>query len=121
MEQMTGTRRYDSQLRRAQADSTRARVIEVTRDMLLSTGYARTTMPKIARSAGVSVETIYKAFGGKPGLVMAVYEHGIAGDQALSTGERSAKIKAHEHDPRRLVAAWGEFTAEVAPRIVPLM
>lgn len=83
--------------------------------------YAGTTVPAIARATGVSAETVYKAFGGKPGLVMAVYERDIAGDEPLTTGERSAQIKEHERDPHRLVRAWGAFTAEVAPRIVPLM
>ncbi|MGH3646029.1 MAG: TetR/AcrR family transcriptional regulator [Micromonosporaceae bacterium] len=42
-------------------------------------GYAATTLAAIAREAGVSVETIYKAFGGKSGLVRALYERGLTG------------------------------------------
>ncbi|WP_354154087.1 MULTISPECIES: TetR/AcrR family transcriptional regulator [unclassified Arthrobacter] len=36
-------------------------------------------MAAIAAEAGVSVETVYKAFGGKTGLVRALYDRNLAG------------------------------------------
>ena len=36
--------------------------------------------PVIASAVGVSVDTIYKAFGGKPGLVRAIRERALQGD-----------------------------------------
>ena len=64
-------RSYDASARRARAQRTRSTILEVARRRFLGEGYATTTVAAIAADAGVSVETIYKAFGGKPGLVRA--------------------------------------------------
>ena len=65
-------RSYDASARRARAQRTRSTILEVARRRFLGEGYATTTVAAIAADAGVSVETIYKAFGGKPGLVRAI-------------------------------------------------
>ena len=41
-----------------------------------------TTVAGIAVEAGVSTATIYKVFGGKPGLVRALVERALRGDPA---------------------------------------
>ena len=68
------TRKYDSSRRRRQALHTREAILEVARQLFLGGGYAGTTIASIAEAADVSVETIYKGFGGKPGLVRAISE-----------------------------------------------
>jgi AcrR family transcriptional regulator len=69
----------------------------------------------------VSVETIYKAFGGKPGLVRAIVERGLAGAGAVPAPERSDQMQQAEDDPRKIIAAWGTFTTEVAPLVSPIL
>ena len=66
------TRRYDSSGRRGRARRTHAHVLKVAAELFLRDGYAATTVAAVAAAAGVSVETIYKTFRGKPGLIRAI-------------------------------------------------
>ena len=115
------TRRYDASARVEQARQARERVLEVARRAFLKQGYAATTLAEIASTAGVSVETIHKAFGGKAGLVRAIYERGLAGRELTPAPERSDAMSASEAEPRVLVRKWGALTAEVAPLVSPIL
>lgn len=115
------SRKYDGRARIEQARQSRERLINVAREAFLRHGYAATTIAEIAGEAGVSVETIYKAFGGKAGLVRAIYERGLAGRELVSAPTRSDAISATEADPRALVHKWGALTAEVAPLVAPIL
>ena len=114
-------RRYDSSGRRERARQTREQITKAASQLFLSGGYAATTVAAIAVAAHVSVETIYKGFGGKPGLVRAIVEKGLAGEGPIPAEQRSDLIRDTEPDPRRILAAWGAFTAEVAPRVAPIL
>jgi len=114
-------RRYDSSGRRERARQTRDQITDTARDLFLSRGYADTTVAAIAAAAHVSVETIYKGFGGKPGLVRAIIEKGLAGEGPMPAEQRSDRIRDTEPDPRRILAAWGAFTAEIFPRVMPIL
>jgi AcrR family transcriptional regulator len=74
-------RSYDASGRQARAQETRQRVIDVAHDLFISQGYGRTTIADIARVAGVSVETIYSAFGNKAALLRKVWFARFRGDQ----------------------------------------
>ena len=63
------TRRYDSVRRREQARQTRETILNTAQRLFLTDGFATTTIAAIAQGAHVSVDTIYKSFGGKAGLV----------------------------------------------------
>ena len=67
-------RRYHSPLRDAQAAATRARILEAALDEFVARGYPGTSVAAIARTAGVSPETIYATFGTKRGIVDALLE-----------------------------------------------
>ena len=114
-------RRYDSSGRRERARQARDQIVGVAEELFLSRGYAATTVAAIAAQAQVSVETIYKGFGGKPGLVRAIIEKGLAGRGTVPAEQRSDRIRDTEPDPRRILTAWGEFVAEIAPRTVPII
>jgi AcrR family transcriptional regulator len=114
-------RRYDSSRRREQALRTREAVLDVAQRLFLTAGYAATTVASIARAANVSVETIYKGLGGKPGLVRAIWDRGLAGEGPVPAETRSDEMRSTEADPRRVFEAWGTLTAEVAPRVAPIL
>jgi len=114
-------RRYDSSGRQERARQVRDQVTDTARDMFLSGGYAATTITAIAAAAHVSVETIYKGFGGKPGLVRAIIEKSLAGQGPIPAEQRSDHIRDTEPDPHKILAAWGAFTAELAPRVGPIL
>jgi AcrR family transcriptional regulator len=114
-------RRYDSSGRQRRAREVRDAVVDTAQRLFLHDGYAATTIASIATAIGVSVETIYKGFGGKPGLVQAIVERGLAGEGPVPAPKRSDRIRATEPDPRKILAAWGQFTTEIAPRVAPIL
>ena len=114
-------RRYDSSGRRERARETRGQIVDIARELFLSSGYAGTTVAAIAAAARVSVETIYKGFGGKPGLVLAMIEKGLAGEGPIPAERRSDNIRDTEPDPRKILSSWGAFTAELGPRVFPIL
>jgi AcrR family transcriptional regulator len=67
-------RRYHSPLRDAQAAATRVRILEAALDEFVARGYAGTSVAAIARTAGVSPETIYATFGTKRGIIDGLLE-----------------------------------------------
>lgn len=60
------------------ASASRARIIEAAARCVARWGIAKTTIDDVAREAGMSRATVYRAFGGKDELVVAVglYEEG---------------------------------------------
>jgi len=113
-------RRYNSSRRRQQALRTREDILEAAKQLFLSGGYAGTTIASIAEAADVSVETIYKGFGGKPGLVRAINEKGLEGAGPIPAEQRSDEMRTLERDPYRVMQRWGTFVTEVAPLVAPI-
>lgn len=114
------TRTYDSRGRQAQADRTRDVIITVAKRRFLADGYAATKMGLIAVEAGVAVDTVHKAFGGKAGLARAIYERGLDGEGPSAAPKRSDQAHMDEPDPRVIVRRWGMFSTEVAPLVAPI-
>ncbi len=114
-------RRYNASRRRAQAARTQNTILDVARRQFLERGYAATTVAHIAAEAGTSVETAYKAFGGKSGLVRALWERGLDGRGAVPAPERSDLMSSTESDPVRVLQGWGTFTTELAPEVAPVL
>jgi AcrR family transcriptional regulator len=114
-------RSYDASRRREQARQSNTRIIHAAERMFLSNGYAPTTVHAIAASAGVSPDTIYKSFGGKPGLIRAIRDRALQGEGPVPAEQRSDQIQAREADPRTIIRAWGRLVAELAPRASPIL
>jgi AcrR family transcriptional regulator len=70
----TGTMDAYNELRAAQAQATRARILEATVSVM-ARGVASVSIPAVAREAGVSVPTVYRHFGTKRNLLAAVFPH----------------------------------------------
>jgi AcrR family transcriptional regulator len=113
-------RRYDSSGRQAQARRSRQVILDAAERRFLAGGYAATTIAAIAAEAGVSVETIYKGFGGKPGLVRAIYQRGLAGREPVPAFQRSDAMRERETDPRTIMRHWGTLTSEVSAAVSPI-
>lgn len=85
-------RRYSSELRRQQAEQTRARIVAAAAEIFSERGYTATTLAQIAQRAGVSVETVQNN-GPKAGLLRAaidVVSFGAAPDETVLDTERGA-------------------------------
>jgi AcrR family transcriptional regulator len=120
MDHVKPRRRYDSSGRQAQARRNRETILDAAQRQFLHGGYAATTIAAIAGEAGVSVETIYKAFGGKPGLVRAIYERGLTGRGPVPAYQRSDAMRERETDPETIMRNWGTLTTEVASVVTPI-
>jgi AcrR family transcriptional regulator len=79
-------RSYDSTGRSRQAQENHDRISRVAHDLFVEHGYGNTTIADVARAAGVSQETVYKAFGNKATLLRRAWfvtMRGDGGDTAL--------------------------------------
>ena len=114
-------RPYDSTWRQAQARQTRQALLDAARDRFLTEGFTATTVAVIASDVGVSVDTIYKAFGGKPGLVRAICADALAGEGPVPAEIRSDALHDSEPGPQAIIRGWGALASEVAPRVVPIL
>src|SRR5689334_15575239 len=120
-EPVKSKRRYDSVRRREQAQRTRSRVVAAAERRFLRDGYAATTIASIAADAEVSPDTIYKSFGGKPGLVRAIRDQALLGAGPVPAETRSDALQTSGASGREIIEGWGLLTAEVAPRGSPIL
>jgi len=115
-------RRYDNRRRRAQADATRRAMLESARKLLLERGYAATSLAAVAEDAGVSSHTVYKAFRNKPGLLKAVFDFSVAGDdepEPIIQRDRADRIRA-EPDPVRKIEMYADGLIGTLTRAAPV-
>src|SRR6266487_2415240 len=107
-------RRYDSSRRQEQARHNRWAMLQAARQLFLERGFAA--------AAGVSVQTVYKAFSNKARLAKAMFDVAMAGDdEPVPMLQRASLGRVREEpDARAKFRLYGEFLAEVAPRHVPV-
>jgi AcrR family transcriptional regulator len=113
-------RPYDTSGRRAAALARRDAVLDTARELFLRLGFAGTTVAAIAAGAGVSRETVYKTFGGKTGLVEALYRQGLRGAGPVTAYQRSEALRANP-DAHEVARGWSRLAAEVSPRVSPIL
>ena len=115
-------RAYDASGRREQASAARSRVLRVARTRFLRDGYAATTVAAIANEAGVSPKTVAKQFGNKPGLLRALFDVALVGDDEPGGLEERADIMAihAEPDAQAKLALFAHTLAEMLPRTAPV-
>ena len=107
------SRPYDSSGRQHAAEVRRLAVLDVAGRRFLRDGYAATTVASIAADAGVSVEMVYKAFAGKPGLVRALWDAGLAGEEPVHAEARSDEVSSTESDPAVIIGNWARLFRSV--------
>jgi AcrR family transcriptional regulator len=115
-------RRYDASRRQAGARRTRGQVLEAARRLFVEGGYAETTVTTLAADAGVSPETVYATFGSKAGVLKALFDVTVVGDDepvGLVDREVVRRIR-DEPDARLALARYAAFVAEVNPRLAPV-
>ena len=122
-------RPYHSPLRQAQAESTRARILDASLRLFARSGYAATSIAAVAREAGVVPETIYASFGSKKALIDGLIERAAppetvgtleadwakAGDPAAQVGVIAAFAAAFwsQNDDLARVLRQGTGDAEI--------
>ena len=118
-------RTYTSTRRADQAAQTRRDVVTAAGILFRDRGYVGASMPAIAESAGVAVETIYRSFGSKAGLFRAVIEVALAGGTAradVPVEDRPAiRAVIDEPDPRRQIELYAATQPGIHRRAGPLL
>ncbi|MGW6725826.1 TetR/AcrR family transcriptional regulator [Nocardia sp. NPDC055029] len=106
-------RRYDSLRRTLQAQATSVEIAQAARRLFVTQGWAATTVREVAREAGVSVPTVYSAYGNKTGLVQAVVD---AADLSADAPRMLAELEAAVGDPPRQLAAMAGYDRRLFER-----
>jgi AcrR family transcriptional regulator len=75
-------RRYRSELRAAQAQETRRKIVAAAARLFVDDGYGATTVDAIADAAQVSRKTVFTSVGGKIDLLRLAVDWAVAGDDA---------------------------------------
>lgn len=115
---MSTSRRYDSERRSEQARQTRLAIRSAARELFEQDGFAATTVAAIARRAGVSVPTVYAAFGNKSGLLREMMDE--LEDHAAQGEDVAAELFA-EQDPARQLALFVHWIRSLFERGGPLL
>jgi AcrR family transcriptional regulator len=84
------TRTYNSPRRQEQARATRRAILDAAERLFVRDGYPVTTMEAIAAEAGVSLKTVYAPFSTKSGLLRALWDLRLKGD------DDGAPVAQHE-------------------------
>jgi AcrR family transcriptional regulator len=96
---------------RAARELLRRTLLDAMREQLATRDWAAVTMAEVARAAGVSRQTLYKAFGSRQEFAQAYVLREV--DRFLEAVE--AAVHAHRDDPARaLSAAFGVFLEAAA-------
>ena len=74
-------RSYHSPRRQQQAAATRQGILEAAERLFGRRGYPATTMEQVAAEAGVALKTVYVVFATKSGLLRALWDLRLKGDQ----------------------------------------
>ncbi|MFE3444033.1 TetR/AcrR family transcriptional regulator [Nocardia sp. NPDC059180] len=112
MQPESGRRRYDSLRRQAQAHRTRAEIAEAAGRLFIAKGWAATSVRDVAQAAGVSVPTVYSAYGTKTGLVWALVD---AADLAAGLPQQLAELE-QRGDPAGQLAAMAGYDRRLFER-----
>lgn len=116
-------RPYDASGRRERARRTRRQVLAAATELFLERGYAATTMSDVAARAGVAVQTVYSAVGGKAALVKVLLDEAIVGDdEPVAVADRPEILAVRaEPDGRRKLEMFAAYVSRVQERVAPLV
>jgi AcrR family transcriptional regulator len=116
-------RRYHSPRRREQAAVTRAAMLDAAQRLFERDGYPATSVQAIATEAGVASKTVYLAFATKSGLLRAVWDRALKGDESDAGVAQRAWYREvmEERDPERMLRLNARNARVVKVRIAPLL
>lgn len=122
MPKVKAKRTYDSSLRRQQAGQTRMRILDAAQRLFAEKGYPTSTVEAIAADAGVAVDTVYASFGSKRGLLQALLNVRVGGDEAELDLLARAGAQAVQREPeqRAQLAAFAADVSSIVERARPV-
>jgi AcrR family transcriptional regulator len=100
----------------------RAAVLAAARTLFLERGYAATTIEAISDLSGVPAATVYRLFSSKLGILKALLDVSIAGDdQAVPLPDRPhVRALLADRDPRNQLPGFARITSGIMSRTEPV-
>lgn len=111
-----------SQRGQARTRLARAAVVAAAGRLFLERGYGATTIEAISELADVPPATVYRLFSSKHGILKALLDTSIVGDDTETPMAERPGVRSllAEPDPRRQLAGFVAVTAGVNARVGPL-
>jgi AcrR family transcriptional regulator len=115
-------RTYDSSRRKTAAQATHHAILAAARYSFLKNGYGGTTMPGIAKAAGIALDTVYAAVGRKPALLRLLVETAISGQDEAVPAERRDYVQAIRAEPDAAVKLkiYADAIGAIQSRLAPI-
>jgi AcrR family transcriptional regulator len=116
------SRPYEGAARQARTRHTRAAVVEVAKGLFIERGYAATTIEAISDRSDTPQATVYRLFSSKLGILKAVLDISVGGDdEAVAMADRpQVRALVSDEDPRSQLAGFAALVREVMARVWPV-
>lgn len=113
---------YNGAARQARTRRTRSAVIEAARELFLEHGYGATTIEAISRSSDTPQPTVYRLFSSKIGILKAMLDVSISGDDEAVAMPDRPQIRAlfADADPKSQIAGFAAVVRDVMVRAGPV-
>lgn len=100
----------------------RAAVVDAARRLFVERGYGATTIEAISELSDVPPATVYRLFSSKLGILKALLDVSIVGDDAEVPMAARPQVRSLVADvePRKQLAGFVDVVAEVNARVAPL-
>ena len=108
--------------RQARTRRTRAAVVDAARTLFLERGYAATTIEAISGLSDTPQATVYRLFSSKLGILKAVLDVSVVGDDhAVAMLDRpQVRALVSDEDPKEQLAGFAALLREVMARAAPM-
>ncbi len=115
-------RRSPTRTGQARTRRTRAAVVEAARTLFVERGYAATTIEAISDRSDTPQATVYRLFGSKLGILKAVLDVTVGGDdEAVAMSDRpQVKDLLSDPDPHHRLAGFAALVRDVMDRVGPV-
>src|SRR5580765_7115255 len=115
-------RTYDGAARQARTRRTRAAVVEAAQSLFVERGYAATTMEAISDRSDTPPTTVYRLFSSKLGILKAVLDVSIAGDdEAVAMADRpQVRSLVANPDPCDTLTGFAALVGGLMARTAPV-
>lgn len=108
--------------RQARTRRTRAAVVAAARTLFLERGYAATTIEAISEQSDTPQATVYRVFGSKLGILKAVLDVSVTGDDEAVAMLDRPRVGAlmSDQDPRRQLEGFAALLRDLMVRTAPV-
>ena len=120
--EVEGRRSGDGRGGQARTRLARAAVVQAARALFLERGYAATTIEAISDVSDVPPATLYRLFSSKLGILKALLDISVAGDDlAVAVGDRAdAQALFADPDPRNQLSGFAGISCGILSRAEPV-